>query len=75
VVELSGAASGNTSAAFNVLADGVVIGTGTASSTIADYAFTASLRRTRSIASHRAHQRRNRRQLHHRVTQPGFVRE
>ena len=43
VVELSGAASGNTSAAFNVLADGVVIGTGTASSTIADYAFTAQL--------------------------------
>jgi parallel beta-helix repeat protein len=41
VVQLSG--TGNTNAAFNVLADGVVIGTGTASSTIADYTFTAQL--------------------------------
>jgi len=51
VVELSGAASGNASAAFNVLADGVVIGTGTASSTIADYAFTAELTNGATVGS------------------------
>jgi parallel beta-helix repeat protein len=37
VVELSG------SATFNVLADGAIVGTGTASSNIADYIFTAQL--------------------------------
>ena len=41
VVQLSGA--GNTNAAFNVLADGVVIGTATASGKAANYVFTAPL--------------------------------
>jgi len=43
VVQLSGQASGGTNAAFNVQADGVIIGTGTATSTISDYVFTAQL--------------------------------
>jgi parallel beta-helix repeat protein len=43
VVQLSGTASGNTSAQFNVLADGNTIGSGTAASTIADYIFKTAL--------------------------------
>jgi parallel beta-helix repeat protein len=43
VVQLSGQASGGTNAAFNVQADGVVIGTGTATGSISDYVFTAQL--------------------------------
>jgi hypothetical protein len=43
VVQLSGTASGNTSAQFNVLADGNVIGSGTAASTVADYIFKTAL--------------------------------
>jgi parallel beta-helix repeat protein len=43
VVQLSGAASGNTSAQFNVVADGNIIGSGTATGMIADYIFKTSL--------------------------------
>jgi len=43
VVQLSGQTSGSTSAAFNVQADGAIIGTGTASSTVTDFVFTAQL--------------------------------
>jgi parallel beta-helix repeat protein len=43
VVQLSGQASGNTAAAFNVQVDGAVIGMGTATSAITDYVFTAQL--------------------------------
>lgn len=43
VVQLSGTASGGSSATFNVQADGVVIGTGTATGTVANYVFTAQL--------------------------------
>ena len=38
-----GTASGGSSATFNVQADGVVIGTGTATGTVANYVFTAQL--------------------------------
>jgi len=43
VVHLSGQASGGTNAAFNVQADGAIIGSGTATSTVTDYVFTAQL--------------------------------
>jgi parallel beta-helix repeat protein len=43
VVQLSGQASGGTNAAFNIQADGAIIGTGTATSNIANYIFTAQL--------------------------------
>jgi len=43
VVQLSGQASGGVSATFNVQADGVVVGTGTASASLANYVFTAQL--------------------------------
>ncbi|HEY1900943.1 MAG TPA: right-handed parallel beta-helix repeat-containing protein [Terracidiphilus sp.] len=43
IVQLSGQASGNTNAAFNVQADGVIIGTGTATNSLATYVFTAQL--------------------------------
>jgi parallel beta-helix repeat protein len=43
VAQLSGQASAGASATFNVLADGVVIGTGTANGTVADYVFTTQL--------------------------------
>lgn len=43
VVQLSGQASNGAVAAFNVLADGAVIGSGTAGSAVADYVFTAQL--------------------------------
>jgi len=43
VVQLSGTASGNTAAAFNVQVDGNVIGTGTATGTITGYLFTTQL--------------------------------
>lgn len=43
VVQLSGTASGNTSAQFNLLADGNVIGSGTATSTVAVYIFKTAL--------------------------------
>lgn len=43
VVQLSGQASGGANATFNVQADGAVIGTGTASGSIASYVFTAQL--------------------------------
>jgi hypothetical protein len=43
VVQLSGQSSSGTAAAFNLQADGVVIATGTASSTVANYVFTAQL--------------------------------
>jgi hypothetical protein len=42
-VQLSGTASGNTAAAFNVQVDGNVIGTGTATGTITGYLFTTQL--------------------------------
>ena len=76
VVELSG--TGNTGAAFNVLADGVVIGTATASN--ATSPATRLPRRSPPLPDpshrHRAHQRRQlHRQPHHRATQPGTVRE
>jgi parallel beta-helix repeat protein len=43
VVQLSGTAAGGASAQFNVQADGVVIGSGTASSTLTNYVFEAAL--------------------------------
>ena len=43
VVQLSGQSSGGANAAFNVQADGVVIGTGTATGSVANYIFTAQL--------------------------------
>jgi parallel beta-helix repeat protein len=43
VVQLSGTASGNTAAAFSVLVDGNIVGTGTATNTIAGYFFTTQL--------------------------------
>jgi len=43
VVRLSGQAAGNTNAAFSVMADGVVIGTGAASSTASEFVFTSPL--------------------------------
>ena len=43
VVRLSGQASGGTNAAFNVQADGAIIGTGTATSSLTEYVFTAQL--------------------------------
>jgi parallel beta-helix repeat protein len=43
VVRLSGRAAGGANATFNVQADGVVIGVGTATSSMADYVFTAQL--------------------------------
>jgi len=43
VVQLSGSASGNTAAAFNVQVDGNIIGVGTATSTTTGYLFTAQL--------------------------------
>ncbi len=43
VVQLSGTASGNTAAAFNVQVDGNIIGTGTATNTATDYLFTTQL--------------------------------
>ena len=49
VVQLSGQPYAGRSATFNVQADGVVIGTGTATGAIADYTFTAAL------ASHQVH--------------------
>jgi len=48
-VQLSGQPSGGQSPAFNVLADGAVIGSGTATSTAANYVFTATL------AAHQTH--------------------
>jgi len=49
VVRVSGSASGNTAAAFNVQVDGVIIGTGTATGDAADYLFTTQ------IAPHQIH--------------------
>jgi len=43
VVRLSGQAAGGANAVFNVQADGAVIGTGTATGSVADYIFTAQL--------------------------------
>jgi parallel beta-helix repeat protein len=43
IVQLSGTAAGGASAQFNVQADGVVIGSGTASSTLTNYVFQAAL--------------------------------
>jgi hypothetical protein len=43
VVQLSGIASGNTGAQFNLLADGNIIGSGTATGTVADYIFKTAL--------------------------------
>jgi len=43
VVGLSGQASGGAAAAFNVVADGVVIGSGTATGAVSDFLFTAQL--------------------------------
>ena len=43
VVQLSGQSAGGASAAFNVQADGVVIGAGTATGSVANYIFTAQL--------------------------------
>jgi parallel beta-helix repeat protein len=43
VVQLSGTAAGGASAQFNVQTDGVVIGSGTASSTLTNYVFQAAL--------------------------------
>ena len=43
VVQLSGTATGGASAQFNVQADGVVIGSGTASSALTNYVFQAAL--------------------------------
>ena len=43
VVRLSGQAAAGANAAFSMLADGAVIGTATASSTVSDYVFTAPL--------------------------------
>jgi parallel beta-helix repeat protein len=43
VVQLSGQTAGNTNATFNVQADGVIVGTGAATSSIANYVFTAQL--------------------------------
>jgi parallel beta-helix repeat protein len=43
VVQLSGTASENTSAQFSVVADGSVIGSGTATGTISDYIFKTAL--------------------------------
>jgi hypothetical protein len=48
-VQLSGQSAGPQNATFSVLADGAVIGTGTASSTVSDYVFTAQL------ATHQIH--------------------
>jgi len=49
VVRLSGQAAANANAAFSVLVDGTVIGTGNASSNLSEFVFTASL------AVHQAH--------------------
>jgi parallel beta-helix repeat protein len=43
IVQLSGEAAGKTSAAFCVLADNVVIGTGTASNVVSEFTFSAQL--------------------------------